>query len=114
MTTQPNLFDMLAAIEAADAAIEQVDFNADPTWKKAADKAIRHVAVTRREFSTDDVWEVLYELAIEPPDEPRALGAAMRRAARDGFIVATDRVVRSARPECHTRPIRVWRSLVSQ
>jgi transcriptional accessory protein Tex/SPT6 len=112
-SAQPTIFDALAAIEARDAAIIQVDFNADPQWKKAADMAIRAIAMDRPEMTTDDVWRWLHEVAIEAPHEPRALGAAMKRAAREGIIVATDRVKQSARPECHARPVRVWKSLLS-
>lgn len=111
---QPSLFDQVAAEVARDLAIEAVDFAADPQWKKAAESAILHLAATRLEFTTDDVWEVLHELAIEQPREPRALGAAMRRAARNNLIVPTDRVSQSLRPECHRRPVRVWRSLVAE
>lgn len=112
MENVPTLFDELTAMQARDEAIARADDHAEPAWKKAAAMAIRSMAVERDEITTDDVWEWLYEMAIEAPHEPRALGSMMLRASRDGLISTTDRVRQSRRPECHARPVRVWRSLV--
>lgn len=125
MTIQPDLFDpdsvweppttildIDKARELRDKAIVRVDLAADPTWKKAADFAIRAVAYERAEFTTDEVWQTLHELAVESPHEPRALGAAMKRAARDGLISATNKIEQSARAVCHAAPKRVWRSML--
>jgi hypothetical protein len=51
-------------------------------------------------------------MAIEAPHEPRALGAMMVQASRDGIISATDRTRNSLRPVCHSNPKRVWKSNV--
>ena len=59
-------------------------------------------------LTTDDVWAAIGS----PADEPRILGNVMRQAAQDGVIAAIDRYIPSTRPECHCRPVRVWRSLV--
>jgi hypothetical protein len=61
-------------------------------------------------FTTDRVWFYLEELPAAHTGEPRAMGAAMRRAAGRGWCEATAEHVLSKRPECHRRPIRVWRS----
>ena len=111
MTNQPSLFDALKGIEARDTALEAVEDHANPAWKEHAETAIRFLARSRQTFTTDDVWEHLHQRGHEFPHEPRALGALMRNAAHAGLIVATDRVIPSQRPECHRRPIRVWRSL---
>lgn len=55
-------------------------------------------------FTTDDLWK-----AFAHPPEPRAMGAAIRQARRDGLIVGTGEYVKSMRRECHARPIPVWR-----
>lgn len=107
---QLSFFDAAGAIIARDEAIARVEENAEPVWKKAATMAIRSLAVELDEFTTDDVWEWLYSMAIEAPHEPRALGAMMLQASRDGLISPTDRVRKSARPVCHANPKRVWRS----
>lgn len=106
------IFDRQAARRLRDEAIGRVDHHADPVWKKQADFAIRSVATEHAEFSTDDVWQALHDLAVDMPHEPRALGAAMRRAAKDGIIAPTNRTVNSARPECHCRPVRIWESRI--
>ena len=111
MSTQPSLFDVPSAVEARDKAIEQVEANANPDWKKHAYTAIEHLARMRPQFTTDDVWQYMADRDIVAPHEPRALGAIMVAAAKAGLIAPTDRYTPSARPECHRRPIKIWRSL---
>lgn len=60
------------------------------------------------EFTTDDVWTQLGDRA-QAVTEPRAMGVAMRAAAKAGLIVATPNYRPSHRPACHARPVRVWR-----
>ena len=109
MNDQPSLFDVAAGITARDKAIAQVEANADPTWKTQARNAIRWLVRSRLEFTTDDVWQEMADRRYELPREPRAIGALMVEAAREGLIEATDRYVPSARPDCHRRPVKVWR-----
>jgi hypothetical protein len=52
------------------------------------------------------VWDALGE---NRPVEPRALGAVMKAMARDGKIRATGEYRKSARTDCHARPVAVWR-----
>jgi hypothetical protein len=111
MTNQPSLFDVPTGIEARDKAINAAERGAPITWVTPAEIAIAYLAKTREHFTTDDVWEHLHQRGHEFPHEPRAMGALMRNAARAGLITATDRVTPSQRPECHRRPIRIWRSL---
>ena len=92
-----DLLDYLAAVEA----------HANPDWKDEAERVIDTLAATRQHFTTDDVWQRLGHVSTH---EPRALGALMKRAASRGVIRATDGWATSTRPECHGRPIRVWRS----
>jgi hypothetical protein len=72
---------------------------------------VKHLARMRPEFTTDDVWEHLFQNDLPMPHEPRALGAVMVAAARARIIAPTDRYTPSARPECHRRPVKIWRSL---
>lgn len=100
----------LAASEgraAADEAIARVAENADPSWLAEAQAAVRLLAETRREFTTDDVWRL-----VPSTREPRALGAVMRWAATERLVENTQQTVPSTRPECHARPVTVWRSLL--
>jgi hypothetical protein len=105
-----SIFDIPLARESRNEAINKVDANTDAFWKKAADWAVGVTAMTKADFSTDDVWEQLHWLGVQVPHEPRALGAVMVRANRLGQITPTDRIVQSKRPECHARPVRVWKS----
>ena len=86
-----------------DEAIARVAANAPEGWIDSAVNAIRHLALTRTNINSDDIWP----LVVAPP-EPRAMGAAFQEAARRGIIRKTDRVVASSRPECHRRPVAVW------
>ena len=76
-------------------------------WYEAALCAIHNLAQSGRGFTTDDVWDALAALATFTT-EPRALGAIMRDAARAGTIQPTVNFVKSRRPVCHSRPVRVW------
>lgn len=99
---------MTLAEAATNEAVRRVAANADPAWMTEARSTIRAMAFQRRYFTTDDLWSA----GLRQPHEPRALGAVMREAARAGICEPTDRYQRSNRPACHTRPLRVWRSLL--
>lgn len=109
MTNQPSLFDAAAADTARDQALARVEANADQDWKDRARAVIQELARTRVYFTTDDVWQELAKQDVET-HEPRAIGALMRQAAADHLIAPTNRYEPSARPACHGRPVRVWRS----
>lgn len=91
-----------------DVAVARVERNADDDWKAEARRTIEQLARERSEFTSDAVWE----LGLSKPREARALGAIMRWAQNERLIEATERVDPTAQPNCHARPIRVWRSLL--
>ena len=93
-------------------AIDAVEENANELWKLTALSIVEDLANSKQEFTTDDVWKKLDELPDVQTHEPRALGAVMRRAVRDGLIVSTSTHILSSRPSCHSRPIRVWKSTI--
>lgn len=99
-------------IAARDGAIAKVDRAADEVWKWTAFEVVKFLSKRGKPFTTDAVH---YLLARDHPEvethEPRALGAIMRRAVANGLIEPTEQHVLSKRPECHRRPIRVWRPL---
>lgn len=103
--------DLFSGERLADAAIEQVKESADGHWYLAAIYAVKKLAHSCREFTTDDVWP---RLDKEETHERRALGAVMREAVERGWIKATDVHRKSRRPACHARPVRVWASLITQ
>jgi hypothetical protein len=112
MTDQMSIFDLPAGAQKRDAALHRVATSADPVWVRAAAWAIAHAAATSPSITTDHVWQILHDMAIPMPNEPRALGAAMKAAGSLGIITATDQITTSHRPECHCRPVRVWCSNV--
>jgi hypothetical protein len=104
--TQPTLFDAAAA---RDTAIARVDEHADHDWKTQALAAVRRTAEQLPEFIVDEVWATG---RLESTREDRALGPIMRAAAREGWMVRTDRTRPSVRS--HLSPKPVWRSLIHQ
>lgn len=99
-------FDAAAAAAARDKAIDRVE-GGSVEWQDEALLAVEQLARRKPELTTDDLWSVL-----EPPAEPRAAGAVMRRAVREQLIERTERTRKSLRVACHRRDLRVWRSLV--
>lgn len=103
-----NLLDIIAATEAKDEAITRVGHNADPQWVTACYNTIVQIAFNKQRFTTDDVWDALDRAKVATPHEPKAIGAVLRQAAKDGLIYATDDHKPSARVACHARPLRIW------
>ena len=100
------------ATQARDEAITRVQWNADPEWFRHALIVVYSLAMAKQTFTTDDVWAALgSEITIA---EPRAMGAVMRMAARDGICITTRHYTNSTRRMCHARPLRVWQSLVAK
>ena len=99
-----------------DEGIKRVEKNADCLWISFAYEAALIVAGLKAEFTTDDIWDRIdmWQNTGNYDDiathDNRAMGAVMRKAQANGWIEPTDRVVKSNRPVCHSRPIRVWRS----
>lgn len=101
----PTLFDE----PTMDEAIASVAVNAGVEWMATADQAIRRAAQQHAEITADEVRALL----DDEPHDWRALGSAIQNAARDGVIERVPSEFRiSARPETHSRPLAVWRSLI--
>jgi hypothetical protein len=106
-------FNWSEGVAAASDAISRVEENASEEWKEAAIGAVRDVAKRMGLFTTDDVWRVLMDRGVTSPHEPRVMGAMMRNAVQLEICVATLDFRSSERVACHTRPLRVWRSLLN-
>jgi hypothetical protein len=76
---------------------------------EAALQVILALARNRVFFTSDEVWRFLI---TNPLVEPRAMGAAFEKARRSGAIQRTDQTSKSQRPQCHSRPLRVWNSKI--
>lgn len=103
-----NQLSLDQALIARDRAMNIVDFHAGAEWKDAALWAVYETAAAKVTFTADDVWERI-PLHLHTHDN-RALGPVMVRAAKNGWIEATDRVQRTSRASNHARPLAVWRS----
>ena len=91
-----------------DEGIDRVEENAEGEWMNLAVGFVWCLSHDHVYINTDQVWDLL-EGEIETHDN-RAMGVVMRKAQAEGFIEPTDRVIKSTRAVCHSRPIRVWRS----
>lgn len=101
MTSLPD------ALAARDAALHQVEANADAEWKEQALAAVRRTCEQLPDFISDDVWTTG---GLDSTREDRALGPIIRKAARMGWCVKTDRVRPSVRSRGSGKP--VWTSLI--
>lgn len=93
------------------AALERVGDHADERWMTVALAAVERVACRMVSFTTDDVWDELTAHEANTHDG-RALGNVIKRAVKHGVCERTDQYRPSRRPECHQRPVKVWRSTV--
>lgn len=110
--TQPDLFDHIETGKIAkERSLIRVERHADEKWKEVVMGMIKIAALKHFHITTDHVWSHL-EHHKEKTHEPRALGALMRRAAVEGMIKPTNIHIPSERLACHSRPIRVWESLI--
>lgn len=80
---------------------------ADRLWMQEAHEALGRLALVKHEITSDDVWAAL----PMPPRESRMIGNALTAAGVAGLFEPTGEHRRSTRPENHSRPVRVWRSL---
>jgi hypothetical protein len=97
---------------AAQLGMAQADENADERWKRWIDGCIQSVAEQNEYFTVDDVLAKLESLPYPPSTHNlAALGPRMKRVAKElGYMVATDQVKRSKRPEKNGNLHRVWKS----
>lgn len=118
MTTDLTMFPELDADAVLKGRVAKADgmsaaeSHAPREWLSAARQAGRQVALLRQEFTTDPIWRVLELQHVQPPHEPRAMGPVMDSLMKAGVCFKTTRVSPSARPECHRRPLTVYRSLI--
>ena len=107
------MMEQLSLTEAErvrDDAIARAERHALQEWKDTTMQIIKVLAIAYPTFTTDDVWLELSRTPHVGTHEPRALGSMMRAAYKVGWVAPTDQYVKSRRPECHARPVKVWRS----
>jgi hypothetical protein len=95
-------------VAATNEAINQAEVNTDEAWKVRARAALLRLCETRRIWTSDDVWE----LGLEKPREPRALGGLVRDLVKTGIVVWSGGFDRSRQKGCHMSYTKVWRSTI--
>ena len=80
---------------------------ANEKWYSEAESAVNLLIKKGEDFDSDEIWRLLSHFDVKTK-EPRALGAIMRKYAKDNKIINVG-YRKSTRPECHRRPIAIWR-----
>lgn len=106
--------DAYQAQVGRDRGIERAAIGADrldPDWSRRMLETVRDTAEHLPDFISDDVW-----VYASPEDrafpKPKALGAVMLAAAKQGWIERTDRTRITANAARHRSPVPVWRSRI--
>ena len=99
---------------SAQLAMAQADDSANEQWKRVVDGAILAVARRLPEFTVDEVLEEMERIGGEySTHNLSALGPRMVRVSKElGYMVASEKVKRSRRPEKNGNLHRVWESKV--
>lgn len=103
---QTNLIDQLE--RQTDKAVALAGSHANPDWNREAEATVSILCKRGQDFTTDDVWQLMEQTGLTTR-EPRALGAIIRKLAKDRLIYQTGGYRKSLRKECHRRPLAVWR-----
>jgi hypothetical protein len=97
------------------AAIDQVEQNANPDWLDAACAVAVSIAREYQEFTSVEVEE---RMRLRHPTitthEARAMGPVMKWCEHNRIAKQTGETVRDPRPHCHQQYKTVWESLIFQ
>lgn len=105
-----TLFDYQHGVQLAEQGMATAIANAGKTWQEIATDSVLTVARLNMTFTADDVWAWIESHSLPQPPNKAALGSVFKALSRDDRICATGEWRNSARPETHTRPLRVWRA----
>ena len=100
---------------AKRAAMGQVEDNANEIWLEYMLDRLWEIALTRRSFTADDIYDRYQDMDGDKPTthEPRAMGPVFLRAAKLGYCEkAFVPAVPSRRRSLHASPRTVWTSLI--
>ena len=105
--SDPLQTSLFAGESARDEAVANLDLAYDG-WIDSVIKIILSIPAFQT-FTTDYLWEQVETT----PNEPRAMGAVMTRAKKEGIVASTGSYTKSRRPECHARPVMIWMRIYS-
>lgn len=95
------------AREQRDEGIRRAEAGAEVEWKDTAWNTLIDYLHGHPDFFVDDLWK---RTNLPWPQEARAIGPVILRAARSGYIVKTGEYRPSIRSNMSIKP--VWRSLL--
>jgi hypothetical protein len=101
-------------VKAKHKAIATADRAASSEWKRLMLHLTHNIALRHDEFTADDVFEAYEALPGQKPvtHEPRAFGAVILAAVKQGLCENTGRMLESRRKHVHRSKGTVWRSLL--
>lgn len=111
-----DLFDQPTARELATEGMNRAVEHADRVnqhWSVEAGQLLRIYAQINHEFMTEDLRVWAHKKGLPLPPDPRAWGAVVQAAVRDGIIIR-DRFAMTKIPPAHATPRPVWRSCTYQ
>ena len=106
-----TLFDYQHGVQLAEQGMATAIANAGKTWQEIATESVLTVARLNMTFTADDVWSWIETHSLPQPPNKAALGAVFKALSRENRIRVTGEWRNSARPETHTRPLRVWQQV---
>jgi hypothetical protein len=93
--------------------MDRAERHADPHWWQCMLECGKIVAERKPYFNTDDIVQLRQRLHPNATThEHRAIGPLMAALARLGYCERTDDWVESQQSSCHSRPMRVWFSMI--
>ena len=101
-------------IDDRDVRIANVYYAQAGIWHVRIAEVIHWLSHRYHNFTTDLVWQRLAETGAPTPTNAAAIGPAMLRAAKRGWIARTELMQVSRKPSCGGRRIPVWRSLPAE
>lgn len=109
MITQFSLFDQVKAEEAKQDGMARAEAHADTEWQNMALLAVQYVALSKRTFIVDEVWQ--YIPSNLHTHNLRAMGPVMKRAQKLGWIEPCGHATTS-RVSAHGTPVTLWQSKI--
>lgn len=100
------------AIQETCIAMNRALIGADEQWKEAVIEAIKYLTYTRKEFSGDDILEIVSNSENIFTNTTGALGPICRQMAKAGLIRNSGKIVRSKIPNKHGNIHIIWESCV--
>jgi hypothetical protein len=106
---QSAQIDLPTAKDNRDRGMARAAAHAAEDFAADARMAIWKAAQAQPTLIVDDVWRFY---AGAGTHENRAMGPAMVRAVKEGWLERTNEFRPSAQSQCHANPRRVWRSRI--